>query len=411
MRSKLLIIFILWVFITCFGLEFTDLVVISGEGNFNLSSHARSNLKAASNGELFASYWSEDGTVSPESPSLVYVQKRLASGAWMEPVLVNEEFGARHSSLLLTDDSLHVTWHDYRHGASHSNWMNQVEIYYDRVNLDEFPHFQGNIRITSPDNVHIGNNRFVPVPVLVSSNEIGLVWYDFYFHGQRSEIFWHATNEGVWETVEEHSSLALTQGDSERNPFTMPDAAVHGDNVYLAWTDTTGWTGNLYYGIKQGESFQYEKVADNTSNYFDPPKMYLIYGTPYILATAYNEFNESVVILMEMDSDTPAAASARELGSFNGRQRRPVLYQEEGKFFLARIDNARNVVVAELEYPGWNVINEYNLFSGSLSDQEMKVALTGDSYGNLHVMWNYRGDVYFVSTESPTWAEIYSLFY
>ncbi len=410
MVTKLFIVALWWCLFFSHSIEFTDPVIISGEGKFTLSSHARRNLVATNNGKLFVTYWSEDGSVSPGSPSLAYVQKRTSSRSWSNPIRVNKEFGARHSSLLLTDKALHVTWHDYRHCSSHSNWMDQVEIYYNKFCLEEYPDSQGNIRITSPEKHHAGNNRFVPVPFLLDNDEIGLVWYDFYFDGHCSEIFFTGTSRGDWETDLEHSTLNLTKADEERPPYTMPDATFDGKKTHIAWTDTTNWKGNLYYGIKEDKSFRYKKVASQTSSYFDPPRIYVIHDTPYILTTAFNENNESRIVALEMDSSKLEVSASHELTPFDGRYSQPVMAVLNDTVTISWIHNSRKVFLAQFAYDDWNETQELLLFEKSRSDQSMKVSLATDSEEILYALWNYQGDIYFTSTELPTSVENFQLF-
>lgn len=393
----------------CMGMQFIEPFIISGEGNFRLSVHARRNLAVTSQGEVFATYWSKNGSVSPQSPSLAFVQKRSISREWEDPVQIHEGFGARHSALLYADKTLHAVWHDYRHCTNTANWMDRVEIYYDRMPVSNYPALEKNIRVTAPQDSHPGNNRFVPVPLLLDEKEIGLVWYDFYFDGHRSEIFFTNTSEGDWAQDVPHEEMALTRGAGEREPFTMPDAAAYEETMYLVWTDTVGWVGNLYYGIYDSESFRFEKIAQQKGGYFDPPSIYLIKGKPYILATSYNDNNESAIIILEVNADEPEAEGSVYLTPYAGRACRPVLYISGELLYIAWLKNFREIKLAGYSYPQWQIKEEYTVFEKPSADNTMYVGLNGFE-DDLYLLWNYGGDVHFTSSEKPTSVIGYDVF-
>jgi len=143
--------------------------------------------------------WAERDT--PNQNYQIYARRR-AWAIFGRPSLVvpypdpqpGSLLGAKYPSLAAIGDSLHLAWHDYRHGG-----IRNSEIYARALALDGG--LGGEQRLTTTLNTeNPGDNGYVPTLVIGGDEVVHVVWYDFRWDPNRADIFHKRRTAAGWIT-------------------------------------------------------------------------------------------------------------------------------------------------------------------------------------------------------------------
>ena len=195
--------------------------------------------------------WAEQN--GPRGNYQVMTRRRPSGGAWgplelvvpFRPEGIGNLLGAKFPALVAGDgDSLHLAWHDYRHGgilnceiygkasASGAAWDTSAAA---EVRLTTTSHTETN-----------GDNSYVPALAVERNGDLHLAWYDFRYDGQAAEILVKSRVNGGWDTTPGDAAdlnISMTTGDSQ-----FPDLVVDGrGGRHLVWQDDTAGNWRIYY--------------------------------------------------------------------------------------------------------------------------------------------------------------------
>lgn len=145
--------------------------------------------------------WAERDT--PQQNYQIY-HRRRPGATFQPPVLLvpypdpqpGSLLGAKYPSLAaLGEDSLIVTWHDYRHDG-----IRNAEIYARTLALGGG--FAPELRLTKTLNTeNPGDNGYVPTVAVAANGVVHVSWYDFRWDPNRADIFHKRRGASGWITA------------------------------------------------------------------------------------------------------------------------------------------------------------------------------------------------------------------
>jgi len=166
----------------------------------------------------------------------------LEGGAWTDPETIVDYFasdpgvggGAKYPSLVETPSGeLHLFWHDYRVAGIHN-----VEIFTKMRDAEEAwnPDRSADIRLTTTDHPEtLGDNGYVPVPVVAPDGAIHVTWYDFRFDGLAAEILAKTRPAGgVWDLAPGDDADDRVTTDAEHSELVDVDVDAFG-RAHAVW--------------------------------------------------------------------------------------------------------------------------------------------------------------------------------
>lgn len=204
----------------------------------------------------------------------VYVRRRAAGGAWSPAELVvpfraegiGSLLGAKYPSLALgPGDSIHVAWHDYRHGG-----ILNCEIYYKAASAtapwDTSAAAETRLTTTHHPETN-GDNGYVPTLLADRDGTLHVGWYDFRFDGNAADIFTKSRVNGGWNTTPgdvADARVAGTPGDSQ-----FPDAALDPwGGLHVVWQDDSAGNWRILYARRPAGSPDFEAPVALTESAF-----------------------------------------------------------------------------------------------------------------------------------------------
>ena len=173
----------------------------------------------------------------------VMTRRRPAGGSWEDAALVvpfrpegiGSLLGAKFPALVAgADDSLHLVWHDYRHGG-----ILNCEIYY-KSGVGSAPwdtNASAELRLTTTSHTESnGDNGYVPALGIDRDGDLHIAWYDFRYDGNAADILAKSRVNGGWDTTPgdaADANVSSSAGDSQ-----FPDLAIDGiGNRHIVWQD------------------------------------------------------------------------------------------------------------------------------------------------------------------------------
>jgi hypothetical protein len=216
--------------------------------------------------------WSEQDGVRGNYQ--VRLARRAPGGAWSAPELVvpfrpegvGSLLGAKYPSLAVgPGDTIHVAWHDYRHGG-----IQNCEIYYKAAAATAAwdTSAASETRLTTTNHPETnGDNGYVPTLLADDDGTLHVTWYDFRFDGSAADIFTKSRRNGGWDTTPGDAAdprVAETPGDSQ-----FPDAALDPwGGLHVVWQDDTAGNWRILYARRPFRAPEFEAPVALTEHAF-----------------------------------------------------------------------------------------------------------------------------------------------
>ncbi len=263
--------------------------VTDSDKNHRMTANPTRQMAFDSTGRLHAVWWSGYFGTSPETPAEVLYSSWKPSVGWSAIETVDESFdganrvGSRQPALAIAaDDTVWVVWHDHRHSRPGPpyNWIDNIEIYAD--SKPPGGSFSANdLRLTTTSATHFGDNGYTPRIAIGSTGTMKVVWYDFHFNGNISDLFLKTVPPGgTFDPAETIGDMRLTNFDDRMgsNPFNTPSythpelVEVGNDDWYIIWTEGFGLPAPLWLAPIPASGFMTsgQQVASATDGYFNP---------------------------------------------------------------------------------------------------------------------------------------------
>lgn len=412
---------LLWLTACLEAAEFsTPAKITDGTRKYQMSRTANGIMAVDSAGTLHVTYWAGGISTTPGSPSYVLYRSWNPVQGWSEQESIDDStysgyhVGGRHPSLALTaDESVWVVWHDQRHCTPLGNWINNTEIYGDlRPRGGSFSSTDTRLTLTSAS--HYGDNSYTPKIARGPDGKLNLVWYDFHYDYDVSDLFLISSDSsGVFTPVEDLSSARITnKGDRGGAPaFTVPDIAVDAAGTrHLVWVAGSGAGVDLYYGSvsSAGSVSTPIKLASAAADFYDPPHIttgmngdvWVMYGDDTVVD------QEEITILKKTTGQTSfdspftfPADSARQYG-VDG------VTDSQGRLHLVWVDEREGIQIRYGLYdPVSNSLNSEKVLTES-DNYWMRPSIERDSNGNLYVLWEEdisasEGEIWFTTNWEP----------
>lgn len=263
-------------------LKFTD-----GARNYRMTRNAGKQMAFDTSGTLHLTYWAGLFQTTPANTSAIYHRQWTPAGGFTPQVRVDEsvgagsqELGGRQPSLAVAPDgTAHIVWHDHRHGTSGGNWIDNIEIYADRL-APGGAFIGGDLRLTATAAGHGGDNGYNPAIAAAADGTLSVLWYDFNDGGFTSDLYMSTSDAaGAFATLSSLAAARLSdEADRAPNPpsFTMVDVAIDGDGRrHVVWSEGTGPAAPLHYA-ELGATPQpvtATQLAAATDGFFRPAKV------------------------------------------------------------------------------------------------------------------------------------------
>ncbi len=265
------------------ALEFDEeIVVFTSESAIEFARNTRGSIGVDSKGHTHIVYGIPDESSNPPRNQIFYqvIEDHKASF----PVRVDSGSlgGGRHPSLVIdANDLLHVVWQDYRHTTSAGNYIDNVEIYYDQKSVNG-SFSSSDIRLTTTNAGHQGDNGYVPQIVVGPDNRLCVTWYDFTRNGNNADIYLISSDEnGVFPDQEGIESFRITSVEQNPDNYTsnwLPDLAALPDGlISVIWGFLRGWQGAFQLqgltASANGILSPVESIADKGGRFNDPARL------------------------------------------------------------------------------------------------------------------------------------------
>lgn len=203
---------------------------------------------------------------------------------WSDPLVVTQSpLQARHPSIVVTRDGTRVVaWHDNRHATQEGNFIDNVEIYLSTgraVSENEAPRFGPDRRVTNTSSGHMGDSGFLPTLLARDGKLRGILWYDFAFDADISDLFFAPLDTSVLDdafpvdlAATRLTDAALREGTP---PYVAPQAVLLSDGtVYVVFTsgfsELSGDLSVLQID-PEGSKSPVRRLATDASSFFAPP--------------------------------------------------------------------------------------------------------------------------------------------
>jgi len=293
---------------------------------FQLSRNSNNSAAFDSNGRLHVTYWSGEFSTTPDTPSFVYYQNWTLADGFSSRESIDDSFydngtslvkyGGRHPSLAIrNDDSVYVTWHDSRHADPNppAGAIDNLEIYLD-VKPSGGSFSSTDIRISNTSAVHLGDNSYNPSIIAKGDGSISILWHDFNFDPDVSDIFNLTSDTNGSFTSQPILNLRLTDADDRTalpfidRGYSLADHAVDNSyNIYSVWTNSYSADGGLYFAeIPSSPAIVSEQVLNaSVGGFFDPPKITAApNGDLWIFATRINGSEKDLIAYRKLNGQS-----------------------------------------------------------------------------------------------------------
>ncbi|MCG3197425.1 MAG: hypothetical protein HUU16_12755 [Candidatus Omnitrophica bacterium] len=399
--------------------------ITNGAAKYNLSRTPNSILALDSAGKLHLTYWSGGIQTTPGTPSYVYYRSWTVTEGFSPQVSIDDSrvgpnhVGGRHPSITVTaDNTVWVVWHDHRDSTADGNWINNVEIYGDR--LPPGGSFGStDIRLTNTNAGHPGDNGYTPKIARGPDGRLSLAWYDSHFSsGDFADIFLKTSDPlGVFDLGEPMSAMRLTDlADHPTIPYSVPDFAVDSSGTrHLAWAGGYGPDVNLYYAAAPlgATTVQEVLLAPGATDFFDPPRMVCApNGDVWIACGDDSNPQGEDVVLFRRRAGQPTFDPPISIAPDPARQYAPDLeVDSQGKVHLVWVDERGG---AHVLYGVYDPLLDQLLEEQPVTPEpgnwaRPSLALGPD--GDTHVIWEEdralgEGDIWFCTTKRPPTSSV-----
>jgi hypothetical protein len=207
------------------------------------------------------------------------------NGQWSEPVEIRSDAGegipfstGGEPVLYVEDDqTVHFSWHDYRHSTA-SSGTNNVEIYYRRLSPEgEFE--TDEIRLSGHD-----GNSWRPKMDISDTGRIAIVWYDFMESSLADPLLTVSNQEQSFANVEDFAAKKIAGISPNAEGGVLPQIAFDSQGrLHVIWTvaEMQGFyymNERLFYGVIEdldsNTIMQRQQIgAGKGSTSMDPAKM------------------------------------------------------------------------------------------------------------------------------------------
>ncbi len=201
-------------------------------------------IQITDDGTVHLVYTIADTSVPVPNTSIYYqsIQNGLING----PVRINSSgTNANHPAMKIGEDGIvHVVWQDSRHSTPSGNWVDNIEIYYDRKS-PEGDFLDNDNRITKTQANHLGDNGFAPQLEITDNGIIHIVWYDFHTNGNNADVYLRSSDsEGDFPAVEGIDEFRITNIETGDNFLShwLPTISGFADGLYVLWGFQEGFT-------------------------------------------------------------------------------------------------------------------------------------------------------------------------
>lgn len=287
MRTKLfhLISFIILTAIVPIGLYAVDFeevqTLLNTEAMIEFSRVPHSSIGVDGNGSVHLVYTENGEGNTPPLSKIWY--RTLVDQDISEPIRVDSSnhIGGKHPCLAIdSNNTIHVAWQDYRHTTSAGNFIDNVEIYYDRKPVNQ-TFSENDVRISHTNAGHLGDNSYTPQITIGTDNQIHMIWFDFTENGENAEVYLRSHPlSGDFPDIIGVDDFRITSAESNQ-PFSskwFPSLAVlPNGSVYAIWGTRTGFQGSFTIEgreVKQDRTLvDVETIALEAAHILDPPRL------------------------------------------------------------------------------------------------------------------------------------------
>ncbi|MBN2327350.1 MAG: hypothetical protein JXR73_09350 [Candidatus Omnitrophica bacterium] len=265
------------------AVEFDEpFLIYQGGEEIQFSYNTSGAMAVDSKGRIHLVYFIADAGGSLPDNRILY--QTIADGSVSSPARVDsgDQGGGRHPTLAVdSQDAVHIAWQDYRHTTAPGNYIDNLEIYYDKktpggsFSIDD-------VRITNTSAGHMGDSGYVPNIDIGADDRIEIAWYDFTANGNNADVYLRrSTGQGAFPLQEGIESFRITDALSDPTNYTanwMPDVAALADgSSYVIWGFLEGWQGSFQLQgrsiLSDGGLGPVEKIADQGGRFLDPPRL------------------------------------------------------------------------------------------------------------------------------------------
>ena len=407
-----------------YALDFEFEIPISDPSEMvEFSRNPHDQIASDSQGRIHLVYSILDSSVSPPVYHVMY--RSIENSVSSPPIRVDQGTvgGGRHPSLTLdAQNTAHVVWHDMRNCTAAWNWIDNIEIYYNRKPANgEFP--SDDVRLTETHADHKADNGYLPRIATTPDGKLHVVWYDFHRNGNNAEIYLKTSDpQGVFDRtpgIDSDRIVGIDPGEEFSSCWT-PSLAPNGSGgVDVLWGFSKGYS--VYYQIQtrfvsaDGSLGPIETIADQSGTFYDPPR--LAYDSQGNLGLAYVvSRNSGSGIAFQyrpkgQDWNSPFIVDSGE----NDSLQPDVAFDSQGKAYIVWQENAGGIYEIHLAVvdPHSRTVELRKRISSDDADARTP-AIAIDPTDRAHIAWcDYRDEnaprIFYVR-ETRTGVKRWSLF-
>ncbi|MDP8243030.1 MAG: hypothetical protein P9L94_03035 [Candidatus Hinthialibacter antarcticus] len=386
--------------LTVTAVEFdTPLTLVESTKALEFARNPRGALGVDQQGRVHLTYSLPDGDMPGDQIMYVsFLQEQIET-----PVRVdNETFGGKHPFMVVAPGGdVTVIWQDYRNATAAGNFIDNIEIYLDRMPLDG-SFSDSDVRISNTSAGHSGDNGYTPT-ISISPNAITYAaWYDFSLDGNNSNIYVRSNSNGEFSDVGGIEPFRITGEDlgGDLTSHWMPDVAGMLDGAYVVWGVQDNFQSYLRLQGRMvnadGSLGEVEAITEDASTFFDPPRIIANEQGEIFLAFSQRVDGLSHVYLMKRSTSgawsdaamiDDGSLSASQLSVVNAGDQLYAVWQEDlGGIF--------QVVFAVVD-PNTFEVSERIYLSGDFDDARtptIGVQPMASGFGQISVVWIERDD-------------------
>lgn len=294
-----------------------------------------------SEGDVHLVYFIPDDVSSPPENRMFYLH--VDDGVITEALPVTHSVdsgGGRHPSLIIdANDTIHVTWQDYRHTSAFGNYIDNTEIYYNRK-FREGEFSDTDIRISNTNAAHLGDNGFVPVIEVDSAGRVHIIWYDFNRNGSNAEVYLRSSDDAgefADETGIEQFRITNLHNGSETVSHWMPTMISVSEGLYTVWGRREGFTGTLALEgcliSAEGDISEIDPIGTG-GTFLDPPRLAADQQGNIAMVYARRE-DDQWRITMQYKPAGQSWSEPMDINQSNNNSTQPNLsFDDEGNLFI-----------------------------------------------------------------------------
>ncbi len=361
---------------------------------------SRSPLAVDSRGNLHVVWSEQDG---PSANYQIHSRRRLIAGWDTSRKAVaylasypGSGLGAKYPSLVVDpEDSLHMTWHDYRIAG-----IQNAEIFFKSRGIDAQWDTTGasEVRLTTTSHPETnGDNGYLPSLVQNGVGLLAVVWYDYRFDGNNAEIHFKARSGGVWDLTPGDAAdfrVSETAGNST-DPAVAVDSA---GNTHVVWADQVAGGVILYRRRSAAGSWGAVETVNTGANAIGSPAAAVDpCGTLHVAWVDAREGSQVILARSRSEGGTWGAETRIGPGGKNAQE--PALAADtDGTLYAAwhdtRVSLLNREVFLQSRAPGgaWDSTGALDFRVSTGSGHSTRPSLLVDRFRNLHVLWKDRRD-------------------